>query len=116
MASLLKLRIYLKPHFWMILASAALAIPLSALRSAPAPMVQRLIDSLEHKDASRLALFPLLFIALYLVNFVVRFFHYYLLRIVVVSVNQKIRNDLYEHVMGLSADYFTQQSTGSLIS
>ncbi len=116
MASLLKLRIYLKPHFWMILASAALAIPLSALRSAPAPMVQRLIDSLEHKDASRLALFPLLFIALYLINFVVRFFHYYLLRIVVVRVNEKIRNDLYEHVMGLSADYFTQQSTGSLIS
>lgn len=116
MAALLRLRTYLKPFAGLIFASALLAIPLAALRAAPAPMVQRLIDSLTNKDQSQLALFPILFIALYLLNFVVRFLHYYLLRIVVVRVNQKIKNDLYEHVMGLSADFFTQQSTGSLIS
>jgi len=116
MSALLRLRAYLKPYSGLILASAALAIPLSALRAAPAPLVQRFIDDLASRNASQIALFPALFIGLYLVNFVVRVLHYYLLRIVVVRVNQRIKNDLYQHVMGLSADYFTQQSTGTLIS
>src|SRR6185437_2125868 len=46
----------------------------------------------------------------------IRYPHYYLLRIVIARVNQKVKNDLFEHIMGLSADYFTSESTGTLIS
>lgn len=73
-------------------------------------------DLLVRRDTSILAYLPWLIIGLYLANFVVRFFHYYLLRIVIGRVNQKLKNELFEHVLGLSADYFTQQSTGTLIS
>ena len=117
MSPLMRLKPYLRPHLGLILASGALAIPLSGLRVAPAPLVQKLIDELlNKKDASKLLLFPMLFIGLYVVNFVVRFLHYYLLRVVVARVNQRLKNDLYRHIMGLSADHFTQQSTGTLIS
>ena len=117
MTSLLKLKPYLRPYFWMILASTLLAIPLAAIRVGPAPIVRYMLDELLiHKDTSKLLLFPALIIGLYLVNFVVRFFHYYLLRIVVVRVNQRLKNDLFQHILGLSADYYTAQSTGTLIS
>ena len=117
MKSLLKLKPYLKPYFWMIFFSIALAIPLSAIRLGPAPVVRYMLDDLlVRKDATKLIFFPAALIGLYALNFVVRFGHYYLLRVVIIRVNQKIKNRLFEHFLGLSADYFTQQSTGSLIS
>ncbi len=117
MKSLLRLKPYLKPHLGLILVSLLLAVPLSAIRAAPAAMVQRLVDGLKAgNDSAALLRFAGIFIGLYVVNFGVRFFHYYLLRVVVVRINQKLKNDLFQHLMGLSADYFTAQSTGTLIS
>ena len=117
MRSLLKLVPYLRRFFWLILCSTALAIPLAAIRVGPAPVVRYMLDDLLiHKDASKLLFFPALLIGLYLLNFFVRFFHYYLLRVVIVRINQKLKDDLFNHLLGLSADYYTAQSTGTLIS
>jgi len=108
---------YLLPYRFWIVSSALLAIPLAALRASPVPLIKYLVDDLlVSRDSTKLMLFPLLFIGLYALNFVVRFFHYYLLRKVVAGVNQQVKNDLYVHLMGLSADYFTTQSSGSLVS
>jgi subfamily B ATP-binding cassette protein MsbA len=108
---------YLRPFKWHLLGSALLAFPLAGLRASPVPLIKFLVDDLlVNKDQKKLLLFPILFIGLYVINFVVRFFHYYWLRIVIARVNQRIKNDLYDHLMGLSADYFTTQSTGGLIS
>jgi subfamily B ATP-binding cassette protein MsbA len=108
MHSLLRLKTYLRPHIWLILCSGLMAIPLSAIRLGPAPVVRYMLDDLlVRKDASKLIFFPALLIGLYAVNFVVRFLHYYLLRIVIVRVNQKIKNQLFGHLLGLSADYFS---------
>jgi len=117
MKSLLRLKPYLKPYFWLIFISMFLAIPLSALRAAPVPLLKYLVDGpLVSHDERKLLLFPVLVILLYAVNFVVRFFHYYLLRVVIHRVNQQIKNDLYDHLLGLSADYYTSESTGTLIA
>jgi subfamily B ATP-binding cassette protein MsbA len=117
MKSLLRLLPYLRQHLGLILCSALLAIPLSAIRLGPAPVIRYMLDHiLVQKDASKLIYFPLALIGLYALNFVVRFAHYYLLRIVIIRVNQKIKNQIFHHLMGLSADYFTTQSTGTLIS
>ncbi len=117
MRSLLKLKPYLRPFLWLILLSTLLAIPLAAIRIGPAPVVKYMLDDLlVRKDASKLIFFPAALIGLYALNFAVRFAHYYILRIVVVRINQKLKNDLYNHLLGLSADYFTSQSTGTLIS
>jgi subfamily B ATP-binding cassette protein MsbA len=115
--ALLKLIPYIRPHARWIIASFFLAIPLAALRFSPAPFIKYLIDDLlATRDTSKLFLFPALFIALFAVNFVVRFLHFYLIRVVVARVNQSLKNDLFRHLMGLSADYFNDQSVGTLIS
>src|SRR6476469_9521869 len=101
MNSLLRLKPYLKPYVGLIAVSALLAIPLAALRVAPAPLIQHIVAMLQAHDRRKLQLFPLLVLGLYGANFVVRFFHYYLLRIVIGRVNQRIKNQLYEHVLGL---------------
>ncbi len=117
MKSLLRLLPYLRPHLGLIIASALLAIPLSAIRLGPAPVVRYLLDHiLVQKDMTKLLYFPFALIGLYVLNFVVRFAHYFLLRIVIIRVNQKLKNQIFHHIMGLSADYFSSQSTGALIS
>ena len=117
MRSLKKLLPYLKPYFWYIFASVLLAIPLSAIRLGPAPIVRYMIDEiLVRKETSKLIYFPVLLIGIYLINFVIRFAHYFLLRVVIVRVNQALKNQIFSHLLGLSADYFTRQSTGALIS
>jgi subfamily B ATP-binding cassette protein MsbA len=117
MRNLLKLKPYLKPHLKAIVASGLLAIPLAALRAAPAPLVKYYIDNLliDHSK-HKLYFFPILVIALYAANFVVRFLHYYLMRMVTTRVAEKLKGDLFRHIIGLSSDYFTTQSTGTLIS
>lgn len=115
--SLLRLKPYLRPYLWLILGSAGLAIPLAALRLGPAPLVKYAIDNLMiQKDPGSLLKLSLMVIGVGIVNFPVRFFHYYLLRVVIARVDQKLKNQLFDHLLGLSADYFTAQSTGSLIS
>jgi ABC-type multidrug transport system fused ATPase/permease subunit len=117
MKSLLRLKPYLKPYLWMIVTSGLLAIPLAAIRVGPVPLIKHVVDDIFfHKDYSKLYQLPLYTIGLYILNFIVRFPHYYLMRIVIARVDQKIKNDLNEHLLGLSADYFTAQSTGTLIS
>ena len=117
MKSLLRLWPYLKPHLWTIILSASLALPLSVLRLGPAPLANYVVnDLLVNRDHRMLALLPLGIVLLYVANFIVRFFHFYLLRIVIARVDQKLKNDLYAHLLGLSSDYFTEQSTGTLIS
>lgn len=117
MKSLWKLKPYLKPHWRWIALSLSLAIPMAAIRFSPIVVIQKLIDDLlVTKDQSKLVTFPLMVIGLFAVNFVVRFIHYASIRVVVARVNQRLKNDLYDHVMGLSADHFTTASTGNLMS
>ncbi len=111
----------LKPYVWAhrkwLLFSLLMAFPLSALRVGPVPLVKYLMDEiLAKKDASKLYLVPLGVIAIYTLNLFVRFLHYYSIRIVVVNVNQKIREKLYQHLVNLSSDYYSEQKSGSLLS
>lgn len=117
MKALLRLKPYLRPHLGALLLSLVLAIPLAALRISPAPLIKYMTDDiLIHKDASKLVIYPMLTVSLYALNFVVRFLHYYLIRLVLARVNQRLKADLFNHLLGLSADYFTSQSTGTLIA
>ena len=111
----------LKPYVWAhrkwLYFSLAMAVPLSALRVGPIPLVKYLIDEILYKkEGSKLFLIPVGVIGLYALNLVVRFLHYYSIRIVVIKIDQKIREKLYEHLVHLSADYYSQQKSGALLS
>jgi subfamily B ATP-binding cassette protein MsbA len=111
----------LKPYLWpdknWLLFSLLMAIPLSLLRTGPVPLVKLLVDEiLVKKDAAKLAYVPVAIIGLYLVNLGVRFLHYYSVRIAVVNTNRRMKERLYSHLIHLSADYFTEKRSGTLIS
>lgn len=115
MKTLWRLRIYLKSLWPFLLGSALLGIPLAFLRVSPVAFIKVLIDDmLVSKNATKLLTFPLLIIGIYVLNFLVRFFHYYLLRITIARVNQRVKNAICHHLLGLSADYFTTRSSGTL--
>ena len=117
MKFLLKLRPYLKPHARLILICVLLAPVMAAIRLAQVKVGQNMIDDLKAgSDPRKIFQYPILIVSIFGVNFFVRFLHNYSLRIVVARTNQSIKNDLYDHVMGLSTDYFTSQTNGSLIS
>jgi ATP-binding cassette, subfamily B, bacterial MsbA len=117
MRSFSLLRPYLRPFRGLIAISVLLALPLAGLRAAPAALVKFVVDDLfVTRDPRKLFLYPALILALFLVNFAVRFFHYYCLRVVIARVNQRLKNDLYEHLLGLSAEHFTRNTSGGLIS
>jgi subfamily B ATP-binding cassette protein MsbA len=111
----------LKPYLWpdknWLLFSLVMAIPLSLLRTGPIPLVKILIDEiLLKKDTSKLIYVPFAIIGLYTVNLFVRFLHYYSVRIAVVNTNRRVREKMYEHLIGLSADYFSEKRSGALLS
>jgi len=117
MKSLLRLKPYLRPHLWLILLSGLLAIPLAALSTSPIPLVQQFINSLEQsKDLGQLRYYTWALIAVFVLNFFVRFAHYFSLRLVIVRVDQKLKNDLFDHLLGLSSDVFSEKSTGNLMA
>ncbi len=111
----------LKPYLWpdknWLLFSLAMAIPLSLLRTGPIPLVKILIDEvLLKKDTAKLIYVPFAIIGLYTINLFVRFLHYYSVRIAVVNTNRRVREKMYEHLIGLSADYFSEKRSGALLS
>lgn len=115
MKILWRLRPFLKSLWPYLLGSALLGIPLAFLRVSPVAFIKVLIDDLlMSKSASKLLTFPLLIIGIYVLNFAVRFFHYFLLRIVIARVNQRVKNAICNHLLNLSADYFTTRSVGTL--
>jgi ATP-binding cassette, subfamily B, bacterial MsbA len=108
---------YLKPvrrWFWL---SVGLALPMAAVRVGPVPLVQHLVDQLlVAKDRTALWFVPLGVVVLFSLNFVIRFFHYYANRVVVIHTNQRIRERMMEHLLSLSSDYFSNEKAGSLAS
>jgi subfamily B ATP-binding cassette protein MsbA len=111
----------LKPFIWpnrkWLFFSLLMAFPLSALRIGPIPLVKYLIDEiLNNKNESKLILIPLGVIGMYVLNLFIRFLHYFSVRIVVFAANRLVKERLYNHLISLSYDYYSEQKTGSLLS
>lgn len=114
--SLFKLKEFVRPQFRLLFLAALLALPLAALQTALAPLAKAVIDDLSASRWDNLYLYPKILIALGIAHFVFRFGHYFLMRVAVARINQAIKERMYRHLLGLSADYFTERSVGSLIS
>ena len=94
-----------------------MAIPLALIRSAPVLLLQHFVDEvLVKKDPSKLVFYSIMTVGIFVVNLPIRFLHYYASRIVVISVNQNIREKLYAHLVSLSSDFFSEQKAGVLLS
>lgn len=112
-----RLKPYLRPYVPALILVIVLAIPMAAIKGAVAKGIQYLTDNiLVKRDQEALLWLPAIIIGLFMANFVVRFFHHYIIRATATRVIQQLRNDLYSHIMRLSLGFFSDRRGGSLLS
>lgn len=117
MRSLFKLLPFFRPQWKLLLGSALLAIPLSAVRFSPAPLIKYMQDEiLVKKNEKVLVLLPLAVVGIYLTNIFVRFTSAYMARVANERIMRDIRERLFSHYLGLSSSFFNESSVGTLIS
>jgi subfamily B ATP-binding cassette protein MsbA len=109
---------YLRPFWKEALFASLLAFPLSAIKAYEAYLVKDVFDKgfapgSDFSDARNLAL---LLVGLGILNYPLRFFHYFGLRMVVDKSTILIRAKIYEKFQHLPAAYYSQQKQGNLIS
>jgi len=108
---------YLKPHFLSVGGAMLLSIPMAALAFGPAPLLKYLSDEvLVKRSYDSLRLLAVMIVGGFLLNFVVRFFNNYLIRSAANRLTQKLRNDLYQHLLRLSIGYFNDARGGAVLS
>ncbi len=119
MLSVLKLMFpYLRPFWKEAIVAALLALPLAGIKAYEAYLVKDIFDKgfaagSSFEDARNLAL---ILIGLGVLNYPLRFFHYFGLRQVVDKSTRQIRSQIYSKFQKLPAKYFSQQKQGNLIS
>lgn len=119
MLNVLKLMFpYLKPFWKEALFAALLALPLSAIKAYEAYLVKDIFDkgfsaNSTFEDARNLAL---ILVGLGIINYPLRYFHYFGLRQIVDKSTRRIRSSIYAKFQHLPASYFAQQKQGNLIA
>lgn len=119
MINVLKLMFpYLRPFWKEALLATLLAFPLAAIKAYEAFLVKDIFDKgfaagSTSADATNLAL---LLIGLGILNFPLRYYHYFGLRQVVDKSTRLIRSRIYDKFQLLPAKYYSQTKQGNLIS
>jgi len=109
---------YLKPFWKEALIATIFALPLAGIKAYEAYLVKDIFDkgfspNSEFSEALHLAL---ILVGLGLLNYPLRFFHYFGLRQVVDKSTRLMRSKIYEKFNALPASYFSKQKQGNLIS
>jgi subfamily B ATP-binding cassette protein MsbA len=109
---------YLRPFWKEALLSAVLAIPLAGIKAYEAYLVKDIFDKGFSADSNAQEAYKLAFILIGLgvLNFPLRYFHYFGLRQVVDKSTRLIRSRIYEKFQLIPNSYFSQAKQGSLIS
>lgn len=119
MLNVLKLMFpYIRPFWKQAVFAALLALPLSAIKAYEAFLVKDIFDKgfspdSTFEDARNLAL---ILIGLGILNYPLRYYHYFGLRQVVDKSTRNIRSKIYQKFQVLPAKYYSQQKQGTLIS
>ncbi len=119
MKSFLKLIPFIKPQWRLILLSLLLSLPMSAISSSPALLIQYLIDKVlvRRPDDVRVLLYCSgAVVGIYFLNMFVRFAFGYSARLANERIMRDIREQLFQHYVGLSSAFFTDSSVGGLMS
>lgn len=109
---------YIRPFWKQAVFAALLAFPLSAIKAYEAYLVKDIFDKgfspdSTFEDARNLAL---ILIGLGILNYPLRYYHYFGLRQVVDNSTRLIRSAIYRKFQVLPAKYYSQQKQGTLVS
>jgi len=108
---------YFAPYWPLLAISAFCVIIVSLTDAAYAYLVQPLVDELGIKRSQQYLFYlPFAIVIIAFVSTMARFTQAYILRIVSQRVIRDIRTQLYEQYQRLSLDFYTESSTGDMIS
>jgi subfamily B ATP-binding cassette protein MsbA len=109
---------YLRPFWKQAVFATFLSFPLAAIKAYEAFLVKDIFDKgFSPNSTSREAMqIAGILIGLGIINYPLRFFHYFGLRQVVDSSTRLIRSKIYAKFQRLPASYYSQQKQGSLVS
>lgn len=119
MLNVLKLMFpYIKPYWKEALFCALLAIPLSGIKAFEAYLVKDIFDKGFSKDSSFADVrnLALILVGIGVLNYPLRFFHYFGLRQMVDKATRGIQSVIFRKFQKLPASFFTQQKQGNLVS
>lgn len=109
---------YLRPFWKEALIASLLSFPMAAIKAYEAYLVKDIFDkgfaaNSNFSDARNLAL---ILIGLGIINYPLRFFHYFWMRQIVDRSTRLIRSQIYAKFQRLPAGFYAQQKQGNLIS
>ncbi len=109
---------YLRPFWKQALLATILAFPLAGIKAYEAYLVKDIFDKgfaagSSAEDARNLAL---LIVGLGLLNYPLRYFHYFTLRQIVDKSTRQIRSKIYSKFQALPASFYSSRKQGTLIS
>jgi subfamily B ATP-binding cassette protein MsbA len=119
MLNVLKLMFpYLRPFWKQALLATLLSFPLAAIKAYEAFLVKDIFDKgfaagSSSDDARNLAW---LLVALGIVNYPLRYFHYFTLRQIVDNSTRMIRSKIYQKFQTLPTSFYSSKKQGTLIS
>ncbi len=113
-----KLYPYIAPHKRRALGAILLSFALAAIGGAQVSLVKPLFDRGLSASASRedALILALQLLALGLLNFPCRFFHFYWLRYIMDRATCSVREEIFSKLMRLPASFFGKSKQGDLIS
>ena len=108
---------YVRPYTGRLILAMLFMVGVSAFHGSIAFLVKPALDDIFiKKDASRLALIPLLVLGVYIVKAIFEFSQSYLMSGVGQRVIRDIRERLYRHLQSMSLSFYTRHPTGVLMS
>jgi ATP-binding cassette, subfamily B, bacterial MsbA len=108
---------YVRPYLVRLFLAMLFMVLVSAFHGAVAFLVKPALDDIFiRKDATRLALIPVLVLAVYLLKGIFDFAQSYLMNGVGQRVIRDIRDHLYRHMQSLSLAFYMRHPTGVLMS
>jgi subfamily B ATP-binding cassette protein MsbA len=108
---------YVNPYRWRLLLAGLCMVLVAATTGASALLMKNVVDDIfTHHNVRMLQLLPLAVLLLYLIKGLANYGQEYLLSWVGQRVVHDLRNKLYEHIQGLSLNFFVQTPSGQIVS
>ncbi|BAI79829.1 ABC transporter, ATP-binding protein [Deferribacter desulfuricans SSM1] len=109
--------LYFRPYKWHIFFSFVFSLFVAASNGASAYIIKPALDGIFiNKEKEKLLLMPFVIVGIYLIKGIFRFLQNFLMRRTGQKVVQAIRNDLFDKIIMLPIRFFSESSTGVLMS
>ncbi len=108
---------YVKPYWIRILIASLCAIGVSGTTAAAAWLVQPALDKIFiQRNVQLLLMIPFVILIIYFIKGICNYYQSYLMRYVGNRVIMDMRNNLYSHIAVMPMQFYTEHSTGKLMS